>query len=107
MSYTSPVSDDDIRREKARARELRQSAWWKRRIASGRCAYCDRRLLPRELTMDHRIPLVRGGRSTRSNLVPACKDCNNAKKHLLPTEWTVYLDRLADKNPWTTDASGS
>jgi 5-methylcytosine-specific restriction endonuclease McrA len=107
MRFTSPVSDADIRREKARARELRQSAWWRRRLAAGRCGYCDRRLPPSELTMDHRVPLVRGGRSTRSNLVPACKACNNAKKYLLPTEWTAYLDRLAEKNPWTSDASGS
>jgi 5-methylcytosine-specific restriction enzyme A len=52
--------------------------------------------------MDHRVPLVRGGRSTRSNLVPACRACNAAKKYLLPVEWTEYLARLADdadKNP--------
>jgi 5-methylcytosine-specific restriction endonuclease McrA len=45
--------------------------------------------------MDHRVPLVRGGRSVRSNLVPACRTCNAAKKYLLPTEWTTYLARLA------------
>lgn len=98
----SPVTDAEIRRERARARELRASAWWKRRLAVGRCGYCGRATPPRELTMDHRIPLVRGGRSTRGNLVPACKACNNAKKHLLPMEWTAYLDRLAteaDTNP--------
>jgi 5-methylcytosine-specific restriction endonuclease McrA len=52
--------------------------------------------------MDHRVPLVRGGRSVRSNLVPACRACNTAKKYFLPVEWTAYLDRLegeADKNP--------
>ena len=50
--------------------------------------------------MDHRVPLVRGGRSVRSNLVPACRECNAAKKYLLPVEWSAYLARLegeADK----------
>jgi 5-methylcytosine-specific restriction endonuclease McrA len=45
--------------------------------------------------MDHRVPLVRGGRSVRSNLVPACRACNATKKYLLPTEWTAYLAWLA------------
>jgi 5-methylcytosine-specific restriction endonuclease McrA len=91
-----------MRRERARARELRATAWWKRRLARGRCGYCGRPTPPRELTMDHRVPIVRGGRSTRGNLVAACKACNNAKRHLLPAEWEAYLARLAadaDKNP--------
>jgi 5-methylcytosine-specific restriction enzyme A len=105
VSFLSPVGEAELRRERARARELRQSAWWKRRRAVGRCAYCGRPTPPRALTMDHRIPLVRGGRSTRGNLVPACKACNSAKKYLLPTEWEAYLRSLAEKNPWTSDSS--
>lgn len=45
--------------------------------------------------MDHRVPLARGGRSTKANLVAACKACNTAKKYLLPAEWEAYLARLA------------
>ena len=40
----------------------------------GVCYYCGRRVKPEELTMDHKIPLSRGGTSDRSNIVPACKD---------------------------------
>lgn len=97
-----PVAEAEIRRERARARVLRASGWWKRRLARARCGYCGQPTPPRELTMDHRVPLARGGRSTRGNLVPACKPCNNAKKSLLPIEWAAYLDRLAhdaDTNP--------
>jgi len=57
--------------------------------------------------MDHRVPLVRGGRSTRGNLVPACHACNAAKQYRLPTEWDAYLKHLAEKNPWTTEPSES
>jgi 5-methylcytosine-specific restriction endonuclease McrA len=85
--FHSDVSAEQIRREKAKARELRRSAWWKQRIAKGRCHYCGKEVSPRELTMDHVVPLVRGGRSTKGNLVPACKECNNAKKHSLAFEW--------------------
>jgi 5-methylcytosine-specific restriction endonuclease McrA len=44
--------------------------------------------------MDHIVPIARGGRSTKGNLVPACKDCNNQKKQLLPMEWEAYLNRV-------------
>jgi len=41
--------------------------------------------------MDHIVPISRGGKSTKGNVVPACKECNNAKKQLLPMEWEKYL----------------
>jgi hypothetical protein len=41
--------------------------------------------------MDHIVPLSRGGRSVKGNVVPACKTCNTKKKHLLPMEWEAYL----------------
>ncbi len=46
--------------------------------------------------MDHVVPLVRGGRSTKGNVVPCCKDCNSKKKYLLPVEWVDYLKRCAE-----------
>jgi 5-methylcytosine-specific restriction endonuclease McrA len=85
--FLSDISTDDIHREKTRARALRRSEWWKRKRAAGVCHYCQQRFPPAELTMDHLVPLVRGGRSTKGNLVPACKACNNNKKYALPWEW--------------------
>lgn len=76
-----------LAREKAKARELRRSPWWKRKRSSGVCHYCGEQFPPRELTMDHLVPLARGGRSVKSNLVPCCKNCNSQKRHRLPLEW--------------------
>ncbi len=87
-----PVDEADLKREKAKARELRDSQWWKNLRGQGQCHWCKKRFPAKELTMDHIIPLGRGGKSVRSNLVPACKDCNNKKKYLLPTEWEDYLE---------------
>lgn len=42
-----------------------------------RCAYCQRK--PRKLTMDHVVPLAKGGTHTDDNIVPACFDCNRRK----------------------------
>jgi hypothetical protein len=30
-------------------------------------------------------------------VVPACKDCNNRKKYLLPLEWEEYLESLREE----------
>ncbi len=91
------VDDEHIKREKAKARELRNSPWWKRKRSTGICHYCGRTFKPQELTMDHLIPIVRGGKSVRTNLVPACKECNSKKKYLLPMEWEEYLESLGNE----------
>ena len=88
------ISEGDLRREREKARELRRSQWWRNRIATGRCHYCGGQVAPKELTLDHIVPLIRGGHSTRGNCVPACKACNSAKQSLLPIEWEAYLSRL-------------
>lgn len=85
------LDESDLKRERQKARELRASQWWKRRLAKGVCHYCGSRTPPKELTMDHIVPITRGGRSTKGNVVPCCKDCNNKKKHLLPMEWDEYI----------------
>jgi 5-methylcytosine-specific restriction protein A len=88
------ASEEDLKRERAKARELRQSQWWKNRIAKGVCHYCGAQVPPKELTLDHIVPLVRGGKSTRGNCVPACKKCNSRKQSLTPVEWAEFLQRL-------------
>ena len=61
------VSDEEIRQERQKARALRDGQWWKRKRASGLCHHC-------------------GGKSTKGNVVPSCKDCNSTRKHRLPFE---------------------
>ncbi len=91
--FNMDLEDDTrLKRERRKARELRQSQWWKRCCAKGVCHYCGRSTRPAELTMDHIVPLARGGNTTKGNVVPACKTCNNRKKHLLPMEWERYLE---------------
>ena len=91
LEFHVEVDEGQLRQEKAKARELRNSQWWKNKRASGRCHYCQAKVPPRELTMDHVVPLIRGGRSVKGNLVPCCKTCNDQKKYLLPIEWEAYL----------------
>ena len=87
------VDEKALRRERAKARELRQSRWWKTKVAKGECYYCHGIFPPAQLCMDHIVPLARGGRSTKDNLVCCCKECNTKKKTMLPMEWEELIRR--------------
>lgn len=83
-----------VAREREKARELRNSPWWKEQLNKGVCYYCGKSFRPTQLTMDHIVPVARGGRSTRGNVVPCCKKCNNEKSFLTPAEMIMReLDR--------------
>jgi len=94
--YLNAPEDADLKRERGKARELRNSQWWKRKLAKGVCHYCGRNFSSRELTMDHIIPISRGGKTTKGNVTTCCKECNNAKKQLLPMEWENYIKSWSD-----------
>ena len=75
-----------IRAEREKARELRKTQWWKQKLSVGICHYCGENFAPQLLTMDHLVPLARGGESTKNNLVVACKECNAKKKLQTPVD---------------------
>jgi len=92
--FSIHLEEADITREKHKARDLRKSQWWKRKCSIGVCYYCNRPTPSGKLTMDHIVPISRGGKSVKGNVVPSCKECNNKKKELLPMEWEQYLNKL-------------
>ena len=81
-----------VKRERAKARDLRATDWWRAQLAKGVCHYCHQNVGAENLTMDHVIPVARGGKSMRGNCVPCCKECNNSKKAYTPAE--QILNRL-------------
>ncbi|MFN8791676.1 MAG: HNH endonuclease [Bdellovibrionales bacterium] len=92
------------KREKAKARELRASAWWKGQLGKGICYHCEQRFKPSELTMDHLIPIARGGKSDKKNCVPSCKECNTKKGYKTRAELAMQsLDSSADDSDDTMD----
>jgi 5-methylcytosine-specific restriction enzyme A len=88
------VTEEEIKKEKLKAQELRKTQWWKRKRAEGVCYFCGKKMPPKELTMEHVVPIIRGGTTSKGNVVPACKECNSKKKYLLPIEWDEYLQKL-------------
>ncbi len=83
-----------IKRERAKARLLRQSAYFRNLFKLGICHYCKQKFPEEELTLDHIVPVARGGRSTRGNMVVCCRKCNQEKKYLTPAE--MLLRNLPD-----------
>jgi 5-methylcytosine-specific restriction endonuclease McrA len=48
------------------------------------CKYCKKACKP---TIEHVVPIARGGRHEPSNVVPACRSCNSSKCDQLVGEW--------------------
>ena len=94
--FITDVTEQDVRRERDKGRDLRRTRWWQNRLARGICHYCGETFPPDELTMDHLVPVARGGKSTPGNVVPACRGCNSRKKYLLPMEWDEYLEKMKE-----------
>lgn len=92
FDFDAPA-EGEIRSERDKARALRKTRWWQQKTSSGLCHYCQEKVAYKNITMDHLVPLARGGRSTKDNLVPSCKKCNNLKKSMMPLEWEEYLEK--------------
>ena len=87
--------EQNFRKEKAKGRKLRQSQWWKEKISKGICHYCGGKFGPTTLTMDHIVPIARGGKSAKGNVVPSCKKCNTTKKYYTPAE-IILRDKMGE-----------
>ena len=48
-----------------------------RQSLNGHCVYCGCK--PRHITVDHVVPIAKGGDLSLDNLVPACRSCNLSK----------------------------
>lgn len=90
------ISEYEIKKERAKAKDMRKKQWWRTLVSKGICHYCSEKFPASEITMDHVVPVIRGGKSTKGNLVAACKECNNKKKHMLPIEWGEYLKNIKE-----------
>jgi 5-methylcytosine-specific restriction endonuclease McrA len=63
---------------------------WESRLAfyGWKCYYCGSNT---NITIDHRIPISRGGSNWPANLVPACLGCNSSKRDKTEKEFKMWL----------------
>lgn len=72
-----------LRRKLGANRKTAELALQRVAYYGGKCYYCG----AEADTIDHRIPICRGGTNLPANLVPACHSCNSRKRHRTEGEW--------------------
>ncbi len=72
-----------------------------------RCQYCYKKFPERELTLDHVVPVVRGGKKNWENIVTACIHCNQKKGHYTPEELSLRLYRRPQTPKWLPGMVGT
>lgn len=60
----------------------------------GLCAYCGQHRNIKYMTVDHIMPLSKGGTDDIVNLQCTCKMCNQLKDDMTPHEFTVFIRRI-------------
>lgn len=70
---------------------------WKQSIKdkwNNECAYCGNK---DNLTIDHIVPLSRGGHNLSTNVICCCKKCNHSKSHSEWEEWFKQQDFFSEE----------
>ena len=49
----------------------------------------------KDITIDHIIPLIRGGQNTYSNCMPLCRSCNSSKQSKTFNEWLDFKRKIS------------
>lgn len=66
-----------------------------------RCQYCGGQFGDHELTLDHVVPRVFGGKSTWTNVVTACGACNRRKGGRTPEQAGLPLKSKPSRPKWS------
>jgi 5-methylcytosine-specific restriction endonuclease McrA len=69
---------------------------------SSTCQYCGKKCSQKELTIDHVIPVSKQGPENWSNVVAACRHCNQRKGNRTPAAAGMPLLREPEAPQWMT-----
>ena len=64
-----------------------------KKLYTSNCFYCKSQ---NEITIDHIIPISRGGTHGIGNLVSCCKSCNSSKNNKTIMEWKMVNKKIAE-----------
>lgn len=64
------------------------------------CMYCRDKFPAKDLTLDHVLPVSQGGRKDWSNIVTACRCCNQKKGSRTPDQADMPLLRKPEEPRW-------
>lgn len=63
----------------------------------GHCAYCGKKILFKDMQIDHVASIAGGGTNDSDNLLPACRSCNFYKSDQSLEEFRAYMMTLLDR----------
>jgi 5-methylcytosine-specific restriction endonuclease McrA len=69
------------------------------------CQYCGEKFPKLQLTLDHVIPIVQGGKKCWENIVTACKPCNQTKGGRTPQQAGMQTIRKPKQPRWLPTAN--
>jgi 5-methylcytosine-specific restriction endonuclease McrA len=68
------------------------------RMHKGKCGICGERVNPRRFTLDHIIPLSKGGTHEYANVQPAHRECNQLKDDKMPGQVVIPFRKKSRKS---------
>lgn len=87
-----------------KVRKLRAAAYEAQNL---QCFYCTQIMTAGEVTADHKVPVIAGGKTDGDNIVACCRLCNGAKGDMHADEFMVLLtgeDPQASSSPHIFEA---
>ena len=93
-TFYKPQSKSHLQKERLKAKQLRSTKWWRQKLKEGICYYCQKTFATDELTMDHKLPLARGGFSSKSNIVISCHNCNTKKGTKTSVDFVLEKNKI-------------
>jgi 5-methylcytosine-specific restriction endonuclease McrA len=66
------------------------------------CQYCGKKCSGKELTIDHVVPISKQGPENWTNVVAACRNCNQKKANRTPAAAGMPLIREPEPPRWIT-----
>lgn len=69
------------------------------------CIYCGKPIEDEDFTLEHLVPLSRGGTNDISNLYPAHKRCNKMKGNMLQSEFNSCVTDIVCNNIYNSPSS--
>ena len=96
VRFLTGVFSGKIKNTNRRSRPSKKTIWLRDK---GQCQYCDKNLTIKDCTIDHVIPKSKGGKHTWTNVVIACRKCNQKKGSKLPKECGMIPREVPDLPP--------
>lgn len=66
----------------------------------GKCAICGKPVQFKHMTVDHKVPLSKGGTNELSNLQLSCLECNRMKSDFLTEEFMERISKIRRHYFW-------